>query len=207
MAKHNKSAKPLGQKRVDSREFKKKILVVCEGTKTEPFYFEDMAIDLRINTVVEIDGTGRNTRDLVNYASSRKSEDFDEIWCVFDKDDFSDSDFNSAVQKAEQEEIYVAYSNECFELWYVLHYNYHTTAHKRDHYCRNLHSLLGERYEKGSTGMYYKLLEHLPKAIKHAQQLHKEHQDKQRTPARANPSTTVHKLVLRLQEISKEQEF
>lgn len=205
MTKHKKPAKEIGQSRVNTRETRKVILIVCEGTKTEPNYFEDMGKHLRINAVVEIDGTGRNTRDLVNYASSRKSEDFDEIWCVFDKDDFSDDDFNGAIQKAEQEEIRVAYSNECFELWYVLHYNFHTTAHKRDHYCSRLNTLIGERYEKGSSGMYYKLLEKLPKAIKHAQQLFREHENK--TPARANPSTTVHLLVLRLQEISKEQEL
>jgi protein-arginine kinase activator protein McsA len=205
MAKHQKPAKEVGKRRINVRDTRKVILVVCEGTKTEPNYFEDMGKHLRINTIVEIDGTGRNTRDLVNHASSRKSEDFDEIWCVFDKDDFSDNDFNSAIQKAEQQEVCVAYSNECFELWYVLHYNYHTTSHKRDHYCKNLNSLTGERYEKGSVGMYYKLLEKLPKAIKHAQRLTKEHKGK--TPARANPSTTVHLLVQRLQEIAKKQEL
>jgi RloB-like protein len=205
--KHAKPAKPIENRRTSFRETRKVILIVCEGTKTEPSYFEDMGVHLRINAKVEIDGTGRNTLDLVNYANSRKSDDFDEIWCVFDKDDFSDSDFNSALQKARQENINVAYSNESFELWYVLHFNYHASAHKRDYYCKLLTKLMGERYIKSHSGMYQRFLDKLPKAIKHAQKLLKEHESKKRTPAQSNPCTTIHLLVSRLQELAELQSY
>jgi protein-arginine kinase activator protein McsA len=53
--------------------------------------------------------------------------------------------------------------------------------------------------------MYQKLNDKLATAIRNAERLLKTHQGK--TPARANPSTTVHQLVLRLQEIAEEQEL
>ena len=206
MAKHKKPARAIGKRRTNFRETRKVILIVCEGTKTEPNYFEEMGKHLRINTVVEIDGTGRNTLDLVSYSSERKNEgDFDEVWCVFDKDDFSDSDFNNAIHKANQEEIKIAYSNESFELWYVLHFDYHTTAHKRDHYCKRVGELIKEPYIKGKPGMFYKCADRLDRALKNAEKLLKEHQSKKLTPAQSNPCTTVHLLVLRLQELAKAQ--
>ena len=206
MAKHKKPANAIGKRHINFRETRKVILIVCEGTKTEPNYFEEMGKHLRINTKVEIDGTGRNTLDLVSYTASRKNDDdFDEVWCVFDKDDFSDSDFNNAVHKAKQEEIKVAYSNESFELWYVLHFDYHTTTHKRDHYCKRVSELIKEPYIKGQAGMFYKCADRLERALKNAEKLLKEHQSKNLTPAQSNPCTTVHLLVLRLRELAKAQ--
>jgi hypothetical protein len=111
--KHAKPAKPIGKRRTGFRETRKVILIICEGEKTEPNYFSSMAKHLRINAIVEIDGTGRNTLDLVNYASDRSSEDFDQIWCVFDKDDCSDEQFNNAIGRNGQGKICIAYSNEC----------------------------------------------------------------------------------------------
>lgn len=208
MAKHKKPAKEIGKRRTNFRETRKVILIVCEGTKTEPNYFEEMGIHLRINTKVEIVGTGRNTLDLVTHTAERKSDsDFDEIWCVFDKDDFSDNDFNNAIHKANQEGIEVAYSNESFELWYVLHFDYHTTAHKRDHYCKRVSELIKEPYIKGKPGMFYKCVDRTARAIKNAEKLLKEHQAKKRTPAQSNPCTTVHHLVLRLQELAESQQY
>jgi RloB-like protein len=203
MAKHHKSIKATRVRRQE----KKVLLIICEGEKTEPNYFRSMRKHLRINAKVEIDGTGRNTLDLVNYASERSREDFDEIWCVFDKDDFSDEHFNNAVQKNGQGKLRIAYSNESFELWYVLHYNYHITAHKRDYYISLLSQLMGERYSKNRLDIYEKLSDKLEQAQKHARKLYKEHEKTGCTPSQANPCTTVHLLVSRLQEIAKEQEL
>jgi hypothetical protein len=202
MAKHKKPAKPIGKSKTNSRDLRTQVLIICEGEKTEPNYFEAMRIDLRIAGKAE--GHGLNTLSLIEHALERKAGDL-EVWCVFDKDDFSDSDFNNAIHKAEQKGLNVAYSNECFELWYILHHNYHNTAHKRDHYFKKLGELTGENYRKNSSSMYQKLNDKLSIAIKNAEKLLQEHQGK--TRAQANPSTTVHKLVQRLQEISKEQEF
>ena len=44
-----RAANQLERKR-KNKEFKTKILIVCEGEKTEPFYFEELRKRYRLNT-------------------------------------------------------------------------------------------------------------------------------------------------------------
>jgi len=64
------------------------------------------------------------------------SKAFDEVWCVFDKDDFPDQDFNQAIVLASAKGFRVAYSNQAFEYWLLLHFNDHQGgALHRNHYA------------------------------------------------------------------------
>lgn len=61
-------------------------------------------------------------RDLVEHArriAPANGEDFDEVWCVVDVDDF---DLEPAVALAAKLDVRLAVSNPCFELWLLLHY-------------------------------------------------------------------------------------
>ena len=76
---------------------------------------------------IDIQGTGRNTEDLVNYAikiNALAANRYGNVWVVFDKDDFSDDQFNNAISLAERNGIHTAWSNESIELWFLLHFNY-----------------------------------------------------------------------------------
>jgi len=42
---------------------------------------------------------------------------FDQVWCVFDLDDFPKENFDQAIERAKKEKFHVAYSNEAFELY------------------------------------------------------------------------------------------
>ena len=44
---------------------------------------------------------------------------------MFDKDDFSANDFNNAITIAESNNLGVAYSNQAFEYWIILHFDDH----------------------------------------------------------------------------------
>ena len=121
---------------------------------------------------------------------------FDEVWAVFDKDDFKDENFNNAIKKAKDANIEPAYSNEAFELWYILHFQYLVTALNREQYKKILKSILGI-YEKNDPNMYDILQQH-PKsneaqAIKWAENLYE--QGANTTPAKDKPVTKVYKLV------------
>ena len=99
------------------------ILIVCEGKNTEPSYFNNFKLS---SATVKSIGEGYNTVSLVQRAimlSQRKV--YDQVWCVFDKDDFDDADFNSAINLANQNNFGVAYSNQAFEYWIILHFNDH----------------------------------------------------------------------------------
>lgn len=99
------------------------ILIVCEGENTEPSYFNQFRIT---SAKVKSVGEGYNTVSLVNRALALAQQgNYDQVWCVFDKDDFSDNDFNAAIQIAVANNFGVAYSNQSFEYWLILHFNDH----------------------------------------------------------------------------------
>jgi hypothetical protein len=98
-------------------------LIVCEGRRTEPNYFR--AFRVPANVQVQIEGKGYNTLSLVERAVVLAAEQsYDQVWCVFDRDSFPVDSFNSALALARLHSFHVAYSNEAFELWYLLHYHY-----------------------------------------------------------------------------------
>lgn len=99
------------------------ILIVCEGKNTEPSYFNQFKLP---SATLEVLGEGYNTLSLVEKTIELKSrKDFDQVWCVFDKDDFKDADFNNAIAMAEANGFGIAYSNQAFEYWLLLHLQDH----------------------------------------------------------------------------------
>ena len=143
MSKRKKS-----NRKINTRDLIERILIVCEGGKTEPNYFRKFPID-KSKYHVESRGEGRITKSLVERAIEIQeiaSPPFDIVWCVFDKDDNSDEVFNEARQIAKANEIEVAYTNEAFELWYLLHFNYYDSAMSRQQYQEKLTELLGYKY-------------------------------------------------------------
>ena len=108
------------------RLVKQTFLIVCEGEVTEPEYFNSFRLT---SANVKAIGKGMNTISLVKEAiairdiEKRRSRNYDQCWVVFDKDDFSDGDFNAAIQMAQTNGFHVAYSNQAFEYWFLLHFN------------------------------------------------------------------------------------
>ncbi len=170
---------------------KERFLIVCEGAKTEPNYF----ISFRVpKDVIDVHGIGDNTVGVVNKAIGLKSGgDYDQVWCVFDRDSFPSTNFNAAFVLANNNNIEIAYSNEAFEIWYLLHFNYYDTGMSRKQYGAKLTECLGHKYEKNSTTIYEEILEMQPQAIKNAEKLLATYNPE--NPERDNPSTTVHLLV------------
>jgi len=116
-----------------------RILIVCEGEKTEPKYFQAFNKRKVGNVVYDLtlDGGGINTLTVVNKAIELRDNanpKFDRIWAVFDKDSFSAKNFNAAILRAQSQGIYCAWSNEAFELWYLLHFNNITAPMGREKY-------------------------------------------------------------------------
>ncbi len=99
------------------------ILIVCEGENTEPDYFRRFRV---ANATVEVVGTGFNTVSLVKRAIELNRQDrYDQVWCVFDKDDFGADVFDNAIQLAEAKGLHAAWSNQAFEYWLILHFEDH----------------------------------------------------------------------------------
>ena len=102
------------------------ILIVCEGENTEPSYFNQFGL-----LSVKVEGVGYNTLSLVERALELSQlKNYDQVWCVFDADPKSNNpkqaeNFNKAVFFAEKNKIEVAYSNQAFEYWIILHFEDH----------------------------------------------------------------------------------
>ena len=167
LRRERKEAKAAKKRKENVREKLVRFLIVCEGTKTEPNYFKAL-IDNYISAVREvmIEGGGRATVSLVDRTQKIKSElerknamFFDRVWVVFDKDDFDD--FNEAIEKAQNFGFNSAWTNEAFELWYYLHFEYLDTGISRSDYVDKLQKIFRKkkgdesfRYQKGDPEIY-----------------------------------------------------
>lgn len=181
---------------------RERILIVCEGQKTEKNYFEGFHLS---NVVVC--GCGDNTDSLVKRAIRMKEkaikdqEPYDKVWCVFDRDSCPAQNFNNAFILASNENIEIAYTNESFELWFLLHFNYYNTALSRDCYEEMLSEQLKFKYKKNDPRIYYILKPLQPTAIRNAEKLLDNYSSL--NPERDNPSTKVHELVIELNKFLK----
>ena len=187
-----------GGRQVGTKDPKQRFLIVCEGEKTEPNYFKGFRVPADV--VVDIHpGAGMHTsvvREAIAIVS--KVDDYDQVWCVFDRDKNgrNSKSFNEALQLAETNDIQVAYTNDAFELWYLLHFNYHDTAMHRHDYVKKLHPLLPGGYKKNDPAMFEKLEDKMDAADRNARKLLSQYNPS--SPVRDDPSTTVHLLVEQL---------
>ncbi len=189
------------------RTEKQFILIVCEGKNTEPSYFDCFRLS---TAIIKSVGLGYNTLSLVKEAVKLAKEDnYDQVWCVFDRDDFPVSDFDNAIFLAKDKGFGVAYSNQAFEYWLILHFEDHQGgAMHRDQYADKLNHYLkdfGLRYDKESKeiteGIFDVLQSKLPEkdktrqavAIERAQGIYNNYDH--RSPAEEESSTTVFRLI------------
>lgn len=205
------------------RKYPHLFLIVCEDGNTEPYYFRTFEKHIPEETIfLRAVGTGRSSKGVVEQAivereklAGEANKSVDEVWVVFDKDDAEKVPANTlrfidAFKIAQEEKIKVAYSNEVFELWVLLHFTDVNSANpipRADIYSRletviksfETHNLFV--YEHGKTEVIDAIIElgSEAKAIQRAEKILAEQKGKQ--PIDANPSTTVHILVKRLREL------
>ncbi len=149
-----------------------------------------------------------NTDSLVKEAvrlrdeAQQKGAPFSDVWCVFDRDSFPQAQLDRAFQLAKKNHFEVAWANEAFELWYLLHFQFLDTGISRAEFPSRLTKLMGVKYEKSDREIYSRLHKRQSDAIRNARNLLKAHRDRRETPERNfNPSTNVHELVEFLNEL------
>ena len=140
----------------------------------------------------------------LNQDAKREGNPYIRTWCVFDRDDHPPERFNDAIQLAQSREGFSAiWSNEAFELWYLLHFDYHQSSLKRHELNRKLSLHLGRDYAKSDETIYDTLMENdgakLHFALKNAERLMSD-----RRSAQCNPSLTVHLMISDMLKIRQE---
>jgi hypothetical protein len=199
-----------------SRVIGRKVLIACEGTKTEYLYFQAIRSSLRLPTlqVVVVRPDGTDPLNVVRKAvveKRRLKKDLawvtnDQAWAVFDGDEHRDSNranWNDAIQLAASNDIKLAISNPCFELWYILHFQDCERALNRVDALRLLRKHIKE-YAKGIVPWPNPLQPLTSTAIQRAQFLAAKYERDGFDPY-YNPSSGISRLVETLLALGKER--
>jgi RloB-like protein len=199
MPKRKTSSRSYSPRNQDTKDVKQRFLIVCGAAETEINYFKSFRVPKDVISLpVDPCQLVKKTRKLVD----EDEDGYDQVWCVFDRDpglhSFTAENFNNAFQNAKTHGYYIAYSNECFELWYILHFELLTTGLPRSDYQDKLTKNLGQRYKKNDLKMYEKLQQYQSDAIRNARNLLSNYDPP--NPEQNNPSTTVHLLVQALND-------
>jgi hypothetical protein len=201
------------------RQVKPVILIVTEGSQTEPKYFEhfrtrQMNLDIRVvgsrNSAGETDYTSL-IRRAVEYQEKNQlsASSGDAVWVVADGDvnynnpdpiTAKDQQLKQARKLAEKKGVQLAISNPCFEFWYLLHFQYTTKFMKDYDAVRGVLKNHLADYEK-SDDVFQQLVEQTAGAIENAKRVEAQHlKDGAELPfgIAINPFTDVYQLVEQL---------
>ena len=208
------------------------VIIACEDQTSAPTYFKMIVKKLKENKIITQDSLviathKHNTpkgvlKDLTSYKIDNKTyKDFEHKWIVIDRDvprvnggGHLTDDFNGALSSAKSLKVEVAYANDSYELWYLLHFIPRSTAILRDDILKEVIKNLKEKNhvkfkdldkeniksEKYTELIFEELLELQPIAIRNAINLLTLHGETH-NPEQDNPSTTIHKLVMILNNL------
>ncbi len=187
-------------------------LIITEGTETEPAYFGAMKeiINRTYSDRIQlgVHGAGDNTLSLFQKAKNMvaaSSNGYKHVWVVYDTDDFPAEHINKTAELCEaestEETIYHAiWSNQCIELWFLLHFSFMQSDLHRTSYWPKLSEILNMSgyggYEKNRKDMYQILFPYMDAAIANAEKLDKINAGK--LPSASAPGTKVYELVKKL---------
>jgi RloB-like protein len=197
-------ARPLRRK-VEIRRPKKTLVVFCEGKKTEPQYLEALkrqptvqdiaAVELRIET----GHGGAVPLTLVSLATEARSRavaeeaEIDEFWCVFDVEwPRNHPGLKDALRRARENDIHLAVTNPCFELWLILHFFDHGAWLDNDG-ARRLRRQLDGSPDKSLDAAKY--MPSVLGAARRAADLEARHRQNGTDFPRDNPSSGMHRLI------------
>lgn len=194
--------------------------IFCEGIQTEPLYFNGFKKLIEANPIyremvlIKIEPCGAETLRVINMAEDyvkRNKITKGQIWCVYDKDSFPPEHFNGVEERAAQLnklnpelQYHTAWSNECIEYWFLLHFSYYTANNHRTKYIE----FLNDKFKELGLGQYQKNMPNIfdilntygseELAIRYAKRIMGSNKGK--TPTEIAPGTRVYELVEELRK-------
>jgi len=194
------------KREVRNLETNKKILIVCEGEKTEPQYFNYLINKYRLNTasVVVTGDCGSSPKSVYEEALSlyeasggKHQIEYDKVFCVYDCDDFTEHKMLKNEIKG-RKAFELIFSNPCFEVWYIFHFNNSTKpfAQKgKKTASQQAKSEAKKLLDRHGNNLFQTLYERIDVAISNAHSNAKQNIE--------NPYTNMYKLVEELIELKK----
>lgn len=201
------------------REPYDRVLIVCEGSKTEPNYLRELIAHYQLSSAnIQITGEGGSApNSVVEYAIElfKKDPDYQSVFRVFDRD--GHTRFDDAVQRVRDKNLVrrdgkrkldnahfeAITSIPCFEYWILLHFQYTTAEMHRfadvDPRLRAVPELA--HYAKGEQGVYTRTHAHLQTALDHADRANRAAED----TGTDNPTTRMPELIRYLLELARKK--
>lgn len=195
------------------RDAHDRILIVCEGSKTEPNYLREIKRAYRISNVslqVLHSTLGTEPRQVVESAEAefKRTKGYERVYAVFDRDQHLT--YIAALDMAEHRDkkwkndegvparFEAVATVPSFELWLLLHFADIQAFLPRDEALARVKTHI-HGYEKGNADTYSKTVEHIQTAIDRAAAL------KERFNRRPGNDayTDMHELVTVLRELKK----
>ncbi len=195
---------PRTKPRRPPRSSKPRILILCEGQKTEHIYFAALKVEMRLPSVrVWRLSKVRGLRGLTAAADEARRNDpgLDEIWCVLDHDGREEEVrkflvwHERARKSRSRQRIEAVISDPCFEYWLLLHFEYTTRSFDKVGGCEQVTQMLRRYendYEKGDRRFFEGLGGLRDQAIQNAAQAGR---------AGPSPATDIGRLIERLREL------
>ena len=186
------------------RKQKSKILIAAEGkNKTEKTYFSNFEDGKKSYNITYARGNNTDPLKLVKMLIKEIDElkldlqDDDVAYCIFDTDVDPNKNkiIDEAIQLARRNNIKIITSSPCFELWFLLHYDYTTANMDSEEVIKRLKEYY-PKYEK-NINIYPDIIKEIDLAIDRAKKLEKYQTDNNRRigTVEANPNTEVYKIV------------
>lgn len=187
------------------RKVHPRILILCEDSTSSLTYLEEASQRYRSNAIVKISHPGKTHPIGIVDDAIKEKNNFDEIYCVLDRDEHDR--WEESLQKAKDNNIEIIPSYPCYEYWLLLHFKYSRKSFNRqgnkspgDALSADLKKIdFFKDYKKGSSkGLFFRLEEFLENAKSNAERCLK---DVERDPVSVNPSTHIHKLIKKFIEV------
>lgn len=183
------------------------VLIICEDTKSSKNYLIDAKVHFRATALVEVAHVGHTDPKGIVKIALERAKKYDQVFCVIDRD--THPTFDEAVQLSRgHRNVSLITSYPCFEYWLFLHFQYSRRTYRRAgdispaqqmiralKECEGMHD-----YDKGAVVSLFKiLLQRLPNAVLNGERSLED----AKLDNELDPSTEIHKLVLRLEELGR----
>lgn len=190
------------------RKVKTTFRIYTEGLATEPEYIDILKRLPKFNEAasveIKVEESGATPKHLVDSACEAKrlsNLEVDHYWCIFDVESpRPHPHLAEAKEKARANNVQLAISNPCFEIWLILHHQYFAKYISTDEAIRKRKEIDSSDLKHLNPDLYRPLIE---QAIKNAVRLRQKHAKDGTLFPEDNPSSSFDCFVSQLVDVAK----
>ena len=191
----------MARPRILARPKRPSVLVLCEGSETEPNYLDALARERGWTGLIIPRNHRTDPLGLVKEAQQalKRDRDLSKAFVVIDQDEhpsYTDACHLAEILGNQDNRFHLIRTVPSFELWLVLHFGFTRAPMSRDEAYRRICALIPS-YKKSDLSCMDQLISCLPAALTHAERSMMEALE----TAEWNSSTQMHLLIQELDKL------